>query len=222
MIRHATQATGVNDPLKQISKDAWNEAHELEAVVWADRPAAADHSGELIFITDLGSNGALCRSNGTRWLALGPVVWQLGETKSVGATTDETILHTITIPAAAPGPNGWLRISHGWTYSSSAQTKTGRARIGGVAGSIVSHVTTNNSGVVSGQHVALLFNRNASNSQKALTGTNQQLSISSTVAPPTFAIDFSAAQSLVFTGQKGLSGETISLEVAAVELFMAP
>lgn len=132
------------------------------------------------------------------------------------ADTTEDVLATIAIPAGAMGANGFLRIFTIWSFTSSANAKTMRARLGGIGGTIHG-IGPSTNGFQELQGVTMIFNRNAANAQVG-TGLLANGFIGSS-APTTGAIDTSIAQNLVFTGQKASAGETLALDAYSVEIF---
>lgn len=147
-----------------------------------------------------------------------PTVLVLGSSAvavSGPADTAENILATVTIPAGAMGTNGRLRIESLWTITNSANNKIPRIRLGGIGG-------TQFMGRVIGAaatfyNLFTIANRGVTNSQIS-NQANGDVTIS-TAAVVTGTIDTSAAQTLVFTGQKASAGETITLESYLVELI---
>lgn len=130
--------------------------------------------------------------------------------------TAEAILATITIPANAIGANGVLRVTSLWSMPSSANAKTLRHRLGGIGGTAIYSlaVTTVANMRVDSTTIAA----NATNAQNTISsgprGTDLLLTGNTVV---TSAIDMTAAQTLVITGQLGLGSETITLIGYSVE-----
>lgn len=137
---------------------------------------------------------------------------------SGAADTNENILATITIPAGAMGPNGTLCVSMSGTMTNNANTKTYRARLGGIAGAIVASNAT--SSVVSSSMQISIQNRNNQSSQvTSQPATSFQAATANyTVALTTAAIDTSVVQTFVITGQKATGSDTLTLERYFVEL----
>lgn len=137
---------------------------------------------------------------------------------SVSATTDEETLATITVPANAMGPNGTLRIWTTWTHTNSANNKTLSVRFSGASGTqYLALVVTAHAG---SQVVTTISNRNATNSQVGYAAS-AATSFGSTIAstPATSAVDTTVATTIVISGQKASSGETLTLEWYLVELM---
>lgn len=135
------------------------------------------------------------------------------------ADTNENILATITIQAGAMGLNGILRVTTCFSFTNSANTKAGRIRLGGIGGTAFLSQTgwTTQLGL---EHITTIYNRGATNSQ---VGGGIGVADSGPVAGQTRVtgtIDTSAATTLVITGQKGLAGDTLTLESYLVELIL--
>jgi hypothetical protein len=137
---------------------------------------------------------------------------------SVTGTTNETALATVTIPAGAMGLNGGLWIYSTWSYPNSANNKTPRIRFGGAAGT--QYHALAQSTTVSYQGFVRIRNRNSASSQIGGSSIFTSIGQTSTVAPPTSALDTSVAQDIVFSGQLGLSTETLTLE--SYEVWLVP
>lgn len=152
-------------------------------------------------------------SGGGIGLKASGVLAQSAAPASVTGTLSETVLATIAIPAGAMGVNGSLRITTLWTFTSSADSKTVQARLGGT--SIGLAVMTANSGL---QHQIILRNRGAANSQIAFTNGQTSFAVTSG-AMVTTAIDTSIAQNLTLTATIGANAgsNTITLEAYTVE-----
>lgn len=140
---------------------------------------------------------------------------------SGGADTNENVLATITIPAGAMGLNGILRVYHSWTVTSSVNNKTLKVRLGGIGGTAFAAGTFTTSAAAIG--LTVISNRGAANSQvgpPAATSTFAGTVSGTGNALTTASIDTSAATTLVLTGQKASSGETLTLEQYLVELII--
>jgi hypothetical protein len=79
----------------------------LPAFTWATKPAAADYSGRLIRISDVGVNGSLWFSDGTRWVHDSPIIlqqaskgWIVPSLAAANAATYEQTGTTITVTSA--------------------------------------------------------------------------------------------------------------------------
>lgn len=128
---------------------------------------------------------------------------------SAGADTTEDTLATITIPANIIGPNGSVEVLTLWSYTNSANNKTLRVRFSGASGTQYLNTAVTTTATL--QHLAIIRNVNSASSQKA--GYNGTVSFSTSGnAPVTSSVDTTAATTVVITGQKASSGETLTLE----------
>lgn len=136
-----------------------------------------------------------------------------------GANTSETILKTVTLPALKDG--SVIDIDTLFSWTSSANTKTFRIRLGGIGGAIVFQA-----GQTTSQHQqqkTIVFNR-LSNSQAFLQNTVNGGYGASSAAVNTSAIDTSSPIDLVFTGQlsagAAAGGDSVSYEAANVRVIL--
>jgi hypothetical protein len=169
------------------------------------------------FVADVGLHGSLWRSDGVSWGLVGGqvVVADTAVASSpLTGTTTETVAFTYTIPPGLLGLNGSLLVEARRTHTNSANAKTGRVRLGGLAGASLDgpQVTAFNTSF----HTSRVQNRNAANSQ---IGGNGALNLTASAnAFSTSAVDTSVAQDLVYTLQLANSGESITLESIRVIL----
>lgn len=187
---------------------------------WAGRPASGNLS-DRIRITDLGFAGANVVWDGTAWIPDGAQLLGRGSAanNNLTGTVTETAMATVTIPAGAMGLNGGLQIRSVWTVTNSANNKSLRARLGGMAGTqfLAAGVTT----VVVASDQRTIRNRNSAASQiTSYTSTSTTSLGNSSNSATTGTVDTSAAQDLVFTGQLTNTGETITLE--SYEVWLLP
>lgn len=147
--------------------------------------------------------------DGTRWLPDGPqLIARSGVAVSVTGSTTETTLASVQVPAGLLGVNGGLMVYSSWSYTNSANTKTLRAKFGG--SSFLSFAQTSSATVHDFRRAR---NRNSAGSQVWGIGNGQTaFPGSATSATLTTAADSSVTQNVDFTGQLGLSTETITLE----------
>jgi hypothetical protein len=132
-------------------------------------------------------------------------------------TTNETALATIPIPAGAMGLNGGLLISSLWSFTNSANVKTLRQRLGGMAGTaFLSTSPTTNATLCDLRHIR---NRNSAASQCGSLSGSAPFGLTSN-AIVAGAIDTSVPQDFVITGQLASAGETITLE--RYEVWLLP
>lgn len=132
-------------------------------------------------------------------------------------STDETVFATVSIAAGAMSANAILRITTLWSYTNSANNKTGRIRLGGVSGTqflSVAHTTS-----ASFSDSRLIRNRGATNSQVCTASASVSSAGTTGLAVTTGTVDMSVAQDLVLSGQLALGTETITLEGYLVELI---
>jgi hypothetical protein len=138
---------------------------------------------------------------------------------SVTGTTNETALATVSIPAGSMGTSGGLHVYTTWTMTNSANSKTPRIRLGGIAGTAFMAVgfTT----AASFADFRRIKNRGAANSQVAAAPAAASSPFgASSSAVTAGAVDTSAAQDLVISGQLTNTGETLTLE--SYEVWLIP
>lgn len=135
---------------------------------------------------------------------------------SCPADTSEDALATITVPAGALGTNGFFRVTANFSFTNSANTKDMRIRFSGAGGTILvaKQMTTELSLTLN----AICSNANATGAQYAV-GNFGHTAGYATLAPVTPAADTTAATTIVISGQKASSGETLTLKSYLVELF---
>jgi len=137
---------------------------------------------------------------------------------SAAADTTENVLATCTVPANALGLSGTLRITTTWAYTNSANTKTLRVRYSGAAGTAFTSLAPTTT--ASAYLLTLITNRNATNAQiGGALSTGLGFSASSGVAV-TASVVTTADTTVVITGQKTVSGETLTLDRYLVELIV--
>lgn len=134
-------------------------------------------------------------------------------------TTSETVLATVTIPASYIGANGRVRITTSWSYTSSANNKTMRARFGlsgaGTGGTAYLQIQTATG--TNFNDVREICNRNSASSQVG-KGTFSSFG-TSTNSPTTSSIATTSDTEIAITGQLASSGETLTLEYYQVEIL---
>jgi hypothetical protein len=136
---------------------------------------------------------------------------------SVTGTTNETALATITVPGGLMGPNGILRVFTQWTTTSSANVKTLRLRVGGIAGT--AYAAPSQTTVASVIVDFSLSNRNSNASQVGSIMANRGTDGLQTMAVNTSTIDMAADQTVVITGQLATGAETITLERYIAQIY---
>ena len=134
-----------------------------------------------------------------------------GAASSHTGNTNETILKTISIPAGAMGANGRVEVWAQLSWTSTANNKTFRVRLGGIGGTNFGSYAVTTTGA--GQLLLHIDNRNATNSQ--IGG----LYSSSAIASVTSAVDTTAAVDLVITGQLGTGTDTVTVETVRAVVY---
>ena len=143
------------------------------------------------------------------------VIAQSAAPLSITATTAESILATVNVPANAMGPNGRLRVSTVWSVTNNANNKNLKVRYSGAAGTqFLNHSAASTLTIIA---IHLIANRNATNSQVGTLTSGAIGSGSSAVI--TASVDTTAATSLVFSVQLAVSTDTATLESYLVELI---
>jgi hypothetical protein len=136
------------------------------------------------------------------------------------ATTSETILATINIPANSMGPNGIIRVTTIVTNTNSVDAKTARVRFGGIGGTdyLGSAQTTQTN-----MHTyRLIQNRNSLSSQIGTASGLSNVMAPTSVAPATSTVNTGADTTIVITGQLANAADTMTLESYFVELMYRP
>lgn len=144
---------------------------------------------------------------------LGPLALQSGVAASVTGTTTETTLATVTIPSHTMGKNGSILITSLWSYTNSANAKRFRVKFGGTT-----YYNNTQTATSSFRLETRLYNRNSLSSQvgTALTAAGPG---SSSGAVLTSAVDTASDVTVLLTGELANTGETITLEAYAVQVF---
>jgi hypothetical protein len=129
---------------------------------------------------------------------------------SVGATTAETTLATISIPANSLGPNGYIEIITDVTVNSNANIKRLRVKYGGTTFATHSFTTS-----TQGRFFTDIANRNSASSQ--VGGSAASTSFTSfgftSAGIQTGSVDTTSAHNIVITGEKPTdSADTFTLE----------
>jgi hypothetical protein len=181
-------------------------------------------SGEPGTWISVAQAGAVALVGGTGAATVPYVLAKSAVAVSGAANTSENVLATVTIPAGAMGPNGVLRLESMWSFTGSANSKTLRARLGGIGGTAyLGYATTTASHIAFGDQRRIM-NRNSAASQVGANGTVlvgglPTVFAFSATAATTSTIDTSAATTLVFTGEKATGAETLTLESYLVEVL---
>lgn len=130
---------------------------------------------------------------------------------SVTGTLVETTMATITVPAGAMGPNGFVEITSLWSYTNSANNKIMRTRFGGT--SVASNVPTT---TASSALFTTIANRNSASSQ--VIGLATQIIGVTGSATGTSAVNTANATDITLTATLANTGETITLEFYSVKI----
>lgn len=181
---------------------------------WVNKPATATQ-GQNICITDVGENGSLWRSDGTKWVKLSAfVLYSNLTTTSLTGTTAETTLATIPIKGGVLGVNGKLRFYILGTVTNNANAKTFRLKHASTPLWQVSHTTA--VGITS---QILFLNKNSESSQVTSLFNSAILSGSAATVVTPSSIDTSADFSLTVTGQLANSADSISVTAIFAEIM---
>jgi hypothetical protein len=142
------------------------------------------------------------------------------QTSHTGSTT-ETALKTFTIPARAMGPTGYIDVDVTWSYTNSANNKTKRVRINGIAGTAMRAVVSTTTATY--RDSVQIANRNSASSQIGSSSDSGNIAFDkSGVAIPTASINTDSAFDLVLSGQLASAGESIAVERATVRVVHGP
>jgi len=134
---------------------------------------------------------------------------QSGVPVALTGTTLETAMASVVVPGGLMGPHGSLRITYRFSTPNNANNKTMRVRFGGIAGASLGSRSQSLS-ACSGQ-IVLISNRGIENSQVGVPvdfpwGGNTGNAIA------TGAVDTSADQVAIITGQLSSGADTMTLE----------
>lgn len=182
---------------------------------WSGRPSASSMSNKIWLINDIG-NGALIRSNGTRWLLMSVIpLYNTGSTATtVTNTTAETQVAAFTLPGALLGPNGYMRLMPMTSQTNSANTKTMRVKFG--ASTVIAQAF-GGSGSASAYGMFTIRNIGSVSSQKATQGGSVGVGTTSS-AIGTASVNTDADVTVTITVQMGALAETVTLENLVVEV----
>jgi hypothetical protein len=138
---------------------------------------------------------------------------------SVTGTTNETALATVAIPAGAMGLNGGLHVYTTWSMTNSANAKTPRVRLGGIAGTAFMAVGFTTAATFT--DFRRIRNRNSASSQVASAASASSAAFGATsTSVTTGAVDTSVSQDLVISGLLASAAETLTLE--SYEVWLTP
>lgn len=136
---------------------------------------------------------------------------QSGAAQTIGATTSETVLATISFSGGELGANGHLIVITQWTTNNSANNKNMFVRVGGVAGTQFMSVT--NTTQVGLARIVTIANANSASSQKTSTPAGNATGFGQySASGVTSTVNTASAWDLVISGNKANSGDTLTLE----------
>lgn len=138
-----------------------------------------------------------------------------GAPASVTGTTAETVLASVTLPGGLMGPRGHLRLSSFWSETNNANTKTIRARLGGILGATI--LNDGRSATTGRSAVNHCMNRGDQASQWHWLFLS--LGANGGGAGIATAIDTSVDQLIVFTGQLAVGTDSLALNGFVVEVI---
>lgn len=197
----------------------WNDTHNftlaaadisgLAASATTDTTNANNISSGTLAVARGGTNASTGRGAASS-LAVAYILAKSGLPVSGAADTNENVLTTVTIPAGAMGANGVVVLEFSTLWTASANNKTWRVRLNGVAGTqLFSEVVT--TGGAGGRFARVVItNTNSASAQISaiLNGSSGGVALTNNVAS---AIDTTAAVDLVITCVKATAGETVTV-----------
>jgi hypothetical protein len=167
--------------------------------------------------TDAG-NGEIRKAQWNEDHVLDGVAYVLAQSAVSVANTaviTEEVLATITVPANAMGPNGIIEIWSAWSNNNNANSKTFRIRVGGIGGTVI--FSASNTTSISLMRPSHWMNVNSASSQRTSSSSGQGGAVgASGGALVTTSVDTTASVDIVITGQKAVSGDTLSLDLYQV------
>jgi hypothetical protein len=190
---------------------------------WAGRPTASTNTGNRYWATDIGLAGAMFVSDGTSWTP--PYRTTLARSAIKISIPNNTILTeqtyvTVTVPAGLMGLNSAIYVEALWSYTASTNTKTMRARFGGIGGSVIVSILASTGTFLTSRGASFIRNRNVANSQTfPPTGSVGNPIVATSGVNGTAAVDTASSVDIVFTGTLAVSGEAIDLESYEVRLL---
>lgn len=161
-------------------------------------------------ISNLGTSNKILFDKGLRVIAASAVA-----STTLTGTAAETTLTTVTVPGNSMGANGVLIITTQWKFTGTANTKQVKTKFGGTIYGDV----TNASAILSHRHQVQIANRNSTSSQVGNTSSQTNFAGNGTTVV-TSAIDTTADQNIVFTGQLVNTADSITLESYTIELLL--
>ncbi len=144
----------------------------------------------------------------------GPVVLLSDADLTVPADTVENVLATISCPALSP--TGIIRIWQAWTYTNNANNKTIRNRLGGASGTVIFGPTRTTQ--LSQTALIIVSANKLTNSQHVSGITQNGLLTADGIAPTDYSVDLSVPFTIVLSGQKTNSADSLVLQHVHAEL----
>lgn len=188
-----------------------NLPKNILSATWSTRPSASGMTGYTILITDIGMNGTLFISNGTRWAPLGGtcLLYQSTLNSAVTGTLSETTLATVTIPGGVMSGNGQLEIKTLWSFTNSANVKSNRIRINNITGA--TYTASGPTASDTGQYYSIIRNNGLTSQQRGVNAGVTSFG-NTTAGLVTSTIDTTADFSLYFTGQLANVADSTSIQ----------
>lgn len=194
-INHAYTATGTDAGNGEVNKARWN--------------APLTYTGTVDVAN--GGTGATTARLAAQGLGVPYIFAISGAAQTVGATTAETVLATISFAGGELGANGQLVVVTQWTTTNNANNKNQFVRIGGVAGTAM-QVFTNTVHAGSTRYL-VIANNNSQSAQKTLAPPANSIGIGQFgSAGVTATVNTASAWDLIISGNKAVSTDTLTLE----------
>jgi hypothetical protein len=132
-----------------------------------------------------------------------------------GIATGEIVAATVTVPANAIGPSGWLLIRGTQNNNNAVGDKIFRVRLGGGAGTI--HATNTVANAFAGFSQTTIFNQGAG--QQVATSLNaNNATVTATGGATYSSVDTTASTTLVFSLEKATATNNANWEGAVVSI----
>lgn len=145
------------------------------------------------------------------------VIAQSGVAVTHTGNTNEVAMATIPLPPMAAGDA--VRVTALWSHTNSANNKTMRTRLGGLAGTAFRALVTTTTAVFTDEYT--IRNRGTAATQVAQPGSSGVAFGTTAIAVSTGSVDTSTSKDLVLSAQLALGSESITLEGYTVELLKA-
>lgn len=138
-----------------------------------------------------------------------------GTPASCSSTAIDEVLDSFIIPAGVLGVRSIVQIAPVWSFTSSANDKIIKVRIGGT----VLYTATRTTSVAEGPLIEIV-NRNAINAQLIPYSNGPGYYTAAASVPTTASIDFSVNKTVEFLGQREDAGDTLTLEYFRILHFV--